>query len=193
MAGHDVARRAMIDSQLRPSGVNAEFVLRRMGAVAREDFVPAAARGFAYMDRAVALGDGRWLAAPIVHGLMLQEAAPRPEDKALLVDGGSGYLAELLRPLVGSLDVIDSSAALAPGRKAGDYDLLLIDGAAEHLPDALVRRMAEGARVIAGVVHAGVTRLAIGRKVRGDVALLPLAELGVPVLPQFAAPKGWSF
>ena len=39
----------------------------------------------------------------------------------------------------------------------------------------------------------GVTRLAIGRKAAGQVALLPLAELGIPVLPEFAAPTGWSF
>ena len=50
------ARKAMIDSQLRTSGVNADFVLSRMGAVARENFVPASARGFAYIDRAIALG-----------------------------------------------------------------------------------------------------------------------------------------
>ena len=99
----------MIDSQLRTSGVNAEFVLRRMDAVARERFVPAAARGFAYIDRAIALGDGRYLAAPVVQGMMLQESRPTLADKALLVDGGSGYLAELLRPLVGSLDVISVS------------------------------------------------------------------------------------
>ncbi len=96
----------MLDSQLRTSGVNAEFVLRRMGEVAREDFVPDSARGFAYIDRAIALGNGRHLAAPVVQGMMLQEADPTTRDKALLVDGGSGYLAELLRPLVGTLEVL---------------------------------------------------------------------------------------
>ena len=40
---YSAARKAMIDSQLRTSGVNEPFVLERMAAVAREDFVPAAA------------------------------------------------------------------------------------------------------------------------------------------------------
>lgn len=191
-AGHEAARRAMIDSQLRTSGVNAEWVLRRMDAVAREDFVPEAARGHAYIDRAIALGNGRYLAAPVVQGMMLQEARPGAADKALLVDGGSGYLAELLRPLVGSLEVIAPEEALAKSRN-GDFTLLVIDGAVEQLPEALVRRLAEGARVVTGRVENGVTRLAIGRKVSGEVALLPLAELGIPALPEFAAPKGWSF
>ena len=69
----------------------------------------------------------------------------------------------------------------------------MIDGAAEQLPDALVRRLAEGARVVTGTVDDGVTRLAFGVKAAGEVALLPLAEIGIPVLPEFAAPKGWSF
>ena len=191
-AGHEAARRAMIDSQLRTSGVNAEWVLRRMDSVAREDFVPASARGHAYIDRAIALGNGRYLAAPVVQGMMLQEARPSAADKALLVDGGSGYLAELLRPLVGSLEVIAPDEAAAKSRK-GDFTLLVVDGAVEQLPDALVRRLAEGARVVTGRVENGVTRLAIGRKTAGEIALLPLLELGMPVLPEFAAPKGWSF
>ena len=192
-AGHYAARRAMIDSQLRTSGVNADFVLRRMGAVAREDFVPESARGFAYIDRAIALGGGRHLAAPVVQGMMLQEARPTAVDKALVVDGGSGYLAELLRPLVGSLEVVTAEQAAGKARKAGDFTLLMIDGAVEQLPDALVRRLADQGRVVTGVVANGVSRLAIGRKAAGQVALLPLAELGIPALSGFAAPKEWSF
>ena len=135
--GFAAARKAMVESQLRVSGVNAGFVLARMGAVPREDFVPDRARGHAYMDRAIALGDGRFLAAPLVNGRMLEEAAPGEGDKALLVDGGSGYMAELLRPLVGSLEVVAPDKAAAKSRKAGDFDLLVIDGAIEQLPAAL--------------------------------------------------------
>ncbi len=198
-AGHEaaqpsLARRAMIDSQLRASGVNAEPVLRRMAEVAREQFVPQSARRFAYIDRAIALGDGRQLAAPVVHGLMLQEARPTAGDKALLVDGGSGYLAELVRPLVGALDILSPADAVAgASSRRGGYTLLLIDGAIEHLPEGLVRRLADDGRVVTGLLANGITRLAVGRKAAGAVALLPIAELGIPVLSEFAAPRGWSF
>lgn len=191
--GQAAARKAMIDSQLRTSGVNAQFVLARMGAVAREDYVPAGARGVAYMDRAIALGNGRRLGAPVVQGLMLQEAHPTQADVALLVDGGSGYLAELLRPLVGSLVVISPADAVTGSPDRSDFTLLLIDGAIEHLPDALGRSLAEGGCVVTGIVRNGLTRLAIGRKAAGEVGLFPLAEIGIPVLPEFAARKGWSF
>ena len=187
------ARKAMIDSQLRTSGVNAEYVLARMGAVAREDFVPENARGIAYIDRAIALGNGRYLAAPVVQGLMLQEARPAESDKALLVDGGSGYMAELLRPLTGSLEVLSPPDAVASSRKRGDFTLLVIDGAIEQLPAALVQRLAEGSRVVTGLVRNGLTRLAVGRKAAGEVSLLALAEIGIPALPEFAAKKQWSF
>ena len=68
-----------------------------------------------------------------------------------------------------------------------------MDGAAEELPDSLTRRLADGGRVLTGLVTKGVTRLAVGRKTAGGVALLPLAELGVPRLTEFDKATGWSF
>lgn len=186
------ARQAMIASQLRTSGVNEPWVLEAMGRVARENFVPEALRHSAYIDRAIPLGDGRFLAAPVVHGKMLAEAEPTLADKALLVGSADGYLATLLRGMVGTLDTVAPEAA---GDAAGEggYSLVMIDGAIEVLPDALAARVAEDGRVVTGLVLRGVTRLASGRKVAGSVSLLPLAELGIPVLPEFAAPKRWSF
>jgi protein-L-isoaspartate(D-aspartate) O-methyltransferase len=187
---NDAARRAMIDSQLRPSGVNEPWVLAAMANVPREDFVPESARAAAYIDRAVPLGDNRFLAAPLVHGRMLAEAAPTAGDKALLISSGSGYLEALLRPLVGSLDVVDAANVK---RKKAAYTLLVIDGAVEQLPDALTAQLANDARIVTGLVERGVTRLAAGRKAAGEVALLPLADIGIPILPEFAAAKSWSF
>lgn len=191
-AGNEAARKAMIDSQLRTSGVNEPWVLAAFAGLAREDFVPAAMRESAYIDRAVPLGDGRFLAAPLVHGRMLAEAAPSAEDNALLVGDSEGYLAALLRPLVGALDAVTPDDA-AKKRRKGPYSLLVVDGAAEELPAALLAQLAEGGRIVCGQVLRGVTRLAAGRKVGGEVALLPLAEIGIPVLPQFAAPRRWTF
>ena len=187
------ARKAMIDSQLRVSGVNEPFVLARMAAVAREDFVPASARAVAYIDRAIPLDNGRRLAAPLFYGMALAEAKPTAQDRALVVDCGAGYLAELLRPRVASVEVIAPEDAVAATRKQGDFTLLAIDGAVEALPAALVKRLDPGARVVTGLVANGVTRLAIGRRSGDEVALLPLAEIGIPRLGEFDQPKGWSF
>jgi protein-L-isoaspartate(D-aspartate) O-methyltransferase len=189
---HAAARQAMIDSQLRVSGVTESFVLSAMGSLAREDFVPQAARDHAYIDRAIPLGQGGALAAPLVQGLMLREAAPRPDDKALLVDGGSGYLAALVEPLVGSLTV-ETPAAAAAKRGKGAFSLLIIDGAIAQLPPGLAAQLVEGGRIVTGLDQRGITRLATGRKVAGAITLLPLADIGIPVLAEFTVPKGWSF
>jgi protein-L-isoaspartate(D-aspartate) O-methyltransferase len=185
------ARRAMIDSQLRTSGVNEPWVLEAMNSVPREDYVPANARAAAYTDRAVPLGNGRFLAAPLVQGRMLAEAVPTTDDTVLLVSANAGYLAALVKPLVGSLEISDVTEGAK--YKKGAYSLILVDGAIEHLPDALAAALAEGGRIVGGLVERGVTRLAVGNKAAGAVAWLPLAEIGIPVLPEFAAPRRWSF
>ena len=190
---HAVARRAMVDSQLRTSGVNARFVLERMLIVPREDFVPENARGTAYMDRAIRLENGGFLPAPVFHGMLLEEASPRVEDKVVVVDGGSGYLTELVRPLVAEVETITAEAAAKGDVQTGDATLLLIDGAIEHLPAMLAGTLADGGRVVTGLVDRSVTRLATGRKVAGSLGLLPLAETGIPRLGQFDKPTGWTF
>ena len=185
------ARRAMIDSQLRVSGVNDPAVLAAMDAVAREDFLPEALKGSAYIDRALPLGDGTALAAPLVHGRLLTEAAPAAGEKTLVISS-TGYLAALARAM--GADVTLLAPADAAGRKkGGPFGLILIDGAAEELPASLSGLLAEGGRVVTGVADKGVTRIAVGQAGPGGIALLNIADIGMPVLPEFAAAKGWSF
>jgi protein-L-isoaspartate(D-aspartate) O-methyltransferase len=188
----DDARKAMIDSQLRTSGVNEPFVLARMGTVAREEFVPEGQRAAAYADRAVRLPGGGALPAPLFHGLMLAEARPEKADRVLVVDGGSGYLPALLEPMVGTLAVVAPDDAVA-GKFSVDPSLVLIEGAIEHLPEALVRKLADGTRIVTGLIERGVTRLAVGRKAGGVLGLVALAETGVPRLAAFDREAGWSF
>ncbi|RIV92327.1 protein-L-isoaspartate O-methyltransferase [Aurantiacibacter xanthus] len=187
------ARRAMIDSQLRTSGVNAPEVLARMNKVPREDFVPESARATAYMDRAIKLDNGGALPAPLVQGAILQEAAPRGSEVAIVVNNGSGYLAELLRPMVAEVIELTPAEALAAGTGGKPADLLLVDGAAEQLPEALLARLADDARIVTGTVEGGVTRLAIGRLTDGKAALFPVQDMGIPRIAAFDAPKGWTF
>lgn len=187
-----IARRAMIDSQLRTSGVNEEYVLARMLAVPREDFLPAEKAAVAYIDRAVSLGQAGHLAAPLFYGKLLLEAAPARDERVLVVEGGTGYLAELLRPLVAELATV-SAADAAAGKVSGTWSLIVVDGAIEQLPDALAACLAEDGRIVAGLVLRQVTRLATGRKVGGKLVLQPVEDLGIPVLHAFDAPKGWTF
>jgi len=186
------ARRAMIDSQLRVSGVNDPAVLTAFAAIAREDFVPADLKTAAYIDRALPLAGGHKLAAPLVYGRILTEAALLPSDTVLVVSP-SGYLAALVETFGCTVDRMEPAAAAATRKSAAGVGVILIDGAIEQLPVGLAARLAEGGRIVTGLVERGVTRLAVGTKAAGEVSLLPLAEIGIPVLAEFAAPKAWSF
>lgn len=194
IADSRAARRAMIDSQLRTSGVNEEFALARMMAVPREAYLPAEKSPLAYIDRSIRLDGGAHLAAPLFYGKLLIEAEPSEDDKVLIIEGGTGYLADLLRPLVGPIDTVSAEdAAKGQFSADGNYSLVLIDGAIEELPQAVSDAIEENGRIAGGLLLRGVTRLASGRKVAGQVAFLPVEDLGIPILHAFDKPKGWSF
>lgn len=204
------ARRAMIDGQLRVSGVNDPVLLAVIAAVPREVYVPLAQRSVAYIDRRLPLGHGRCLNPPLTNALMLSEAAPAQDDEALLIGGGTGYLAALLAPLTARLTVVESVpalAAMAPHKAghwfegplaagapdAAPFSLIVVDGAVEQVPPAIEAQLAEGGRLVTGLVERGVTRLAVGRKEAGTFGLLPLRECDIAPLSEFVQPKGWRF
>ena len=187
------ARKAMIDSQLRTSGVNEEFALARMMAVPREDFLPADKAQLAYIDRSVTLGADAHLASPLFYGKLLLEAAPRKDDSVLIVESGTGYLAELVRPLVAGVTTVSVEDAAKGALPEGVFSLILIDGAVEQLPEAFANALEDGGRVVSGLLLRAVTRLASGRKVAGQLTLEPVEDIGVPVLSAFNRPKGWTF
>nr|WP_298931802.1 protein-L-isoaspartate O-methyltransferase [uncultured Erythrobacter sp.] len=188
------ARRAMIDSQLRTSGVNEEFALARMLAVPREDFLPEDKTPQAYTDRSIALGNDAYLGSPLFYGKLLLEADPDKSDNVLIVEGGTRYLAELLRPLVGSIDTMPAAdAAAGKPPKGAAYSLVVVDGAIEQMPETIAGCVAEGGRIVSGLLLRQVTRLAAGRKVAGHLSLQPVEDIGIPVLHAFDKPKSWTF
>lgn len=212
--GAAAMRAAMIDSQLRTNDVIDPDVVAAMAAVPREAFVPAALSGVAYMDRAIALGDGRALNPPLVTGRLLVEAAVQPGMRVLLVGAATGYTAALLAKLGAEVHAVEERADLieaaraaagdsaiawtqgplaAGAPKAAPFDRIIIEGAVETLPDALVAQLAEGGRIVAARRDGSVSRLVQGVKAGGTVALRAFADMDVAPLPGFAAPKGFRF
>lgn len=179
-------RRAMVDSQLRTSGVSAPWVIAAMGSVARENFAPATLRSNAYMDRALPLGEGRTLNPPLATGLMLEAADVAVDDNVLLVGVPRGYVAALLAGRVSSLVTVEGLADLPEAKRKSPFSLILIDGAVEELPDSLLALAQEDARIVTGIAERGVTRLASGHVRDGKVALRPFADTEIAALPGFA-------
>ena len=183
------ARRAMIDSQLRPQGVSDPAVLAGMGGVPREQFVPEAARAAAYFDRPVDLGEGKALMPPAALGRLIMELEPRPGERALVVGPGNGYATKVLEQLDLTVDSAESHQAVGKAI----YDLILIDGAVEEVPAGLVARLSPGGRLGTAIADNGVTRLAIGRVSNGILGLRRFADAEVPVLSAFTRPRVFTF
>lgn len=200
----------MVDTQLRPDGVNYPPVVEAMAVVPREEFVAAEARPQAYIDRSVPMGDGRLMSPPAVLGKLLTEMAPLRGERALVVGCGTGYSAAVLARIGLSVTGLECSPALAArAREAGidvvegpleeglkakaPYALVLIDGAVQHIPAAIIAQLTDHGRLGTALIDRGVSRLAVGRRAGTGFGVYTMADAGAAPLPGFAAPRAFTF
>lgn len=210
MSDTSLARRAMVDSQLRPEAVTDRGVLAAMGSVERERFVPDRHKSLAYFDRPLPVGAGRTMMPPAALGRLLSELAPVAGERALVVGSGSGYSAALLAEIGLDVTALESDQALADaaiqagvatnvGELAGGwaagapYDLILVDGAVEQIPAALTNQLSPRGRLGGALTDRGVTRLVVGRMSGGALGLVTISDADVAVLPGFARPRAFTF
>lgn len=208
-------RTAMVASQLRTNAVSDARVIATMANVPREHFVSPQMAPFAYRDDLIALGGGRSLNLPIATGRLLTEAQLLPSDHVLLIGAASGYTAAVLAELVASVVAVEVDPALvAQARMAlganeritlveapleggyperAPYDVMIVDGAVERIPDALVAQVRPGGRIVGGINDKGVTRLAAGRRSEGGFAMIDFADVDCCLLPGFATPARFTF
>lgn len=208
-------RTAMVASQLRTNAVSDARVVGAMATVPREAFVAEAKAPFAYRDDLVALSGGRSLNLPIATGRLLTEARLQLTDRVLLIGAATGYTAAVLAELVASVVAVEVDPALAAQARAilgvneriavvegplerghvdgAPYDVMVIDGAVEHLPDMLVAQVRPNGRIVGGINDNGVTRLASGRRSEGGFAMIDFADINCCLLPGFAKPARFTF
>lgn len=211
----EAMRHAMVASQLRTNAVNDPRVVEAMARVAREDFLPEAHRAIAYRDTLLPLAGGRRHNSPLVIGRLLTAAEIRPTDNVLLIGAAGGYAAALLASLARTVVAVEEEPSLAALARTAlapyanvepvegplaagypaeaPYDLLVVDGAVEELPVALVEQLAPGGRAVTGVVDRGVTRLAMGRRTEGGFGLTDFADIECAVLPGFERLRTFQF
>lgn len=210
MQDYSLARRAMVDSQLRPEAVTDRGVLAAMASVERERFVPESAKALAYFDRPLPLTKDRAMMPPAALGRLLSELAPRAGERALVVGSGTGYSAALLQAIGLEAVALESDEALAASaREAGietvsgaladgwkgsaPYDIILLDGAVEEIPATLIKQLSADGRLAGAIVDRGVTRLVVGRAAGGSLGLRTLADADVDILPGFERPRAFTF
>lgn len=211
------ARKNMIECQLRPNKVSDEELLAAMSAVPRESFVPAGLQTLAYLDEDLRLGEGRWLMEPVVMARLIQELQLGASDVVLDIASGTGYAAAVMARLSGTVfalenegelrneaarlhselvldNVIPVEGSLAEGcAEHAPYSAILIEGAVERIPDAILAQLADHGRLAAVVVEEGIGRATVIRKDAGHLSRRVVFDAYVPVLGDFRMTPGFVF
>ena len=218
MPDYATARLNMVENQIRTNRVTDERLLAAITEVPRERFVPKRLQGNAYVDQDLALGDGRYLMEPVVFARLLQAAAIGPGDVVLDIGCGTGYSAAVLGKLAGTVVALESDAALAKQAievlteldvdnaavvegpldegypRQAPYDVIVLGGSVDAVPDAITDQLSEGGRLVAVVnVAPSVGNIEVIHRLRGRLSRRQLFDAAVPVLPGFAVEHGFVF
>ncbi len=92
---HKSDRKILIE-QLISKGITDKNVLKAMGEIKREKFIPDAIKHYAYNDVALPIGHGQTISQPYTVAFMTQLLELKPKSKVLEIGTGSGYQAALL-------------------------------------------------------------------------------------------------
>lgn len=166
------ARGRMVEHQLRRRGISDERVLRAMGRVPRELFVPEDLRQYAYEDGALSIGHGQTISQPFIVATICALLSLDGDERVLDVGTGSGYQAAVLAELAAEVVTIERVPELAEGARAalaeagydrvdvriGDGSLgiperapfaaIAVAAAAPSVPPALYSQLEEGGRLV---------------------------------------------
>jgi protein-L-isoaspartate(D-aspartate) O-methyltransferase len=206
MAGEDespeVARRRMVDQQLRTRDIFDPRVLAAMGKVPRHLFVERTLEAYAYEDRPLSIGAGQTISQPYIVALMTQLLQVQPSHRILEVGTGSGYQAAVLAELAAEVYTIEIIPLLAEGARArletlgyrnvhvrqGDgyegwrefapYDAIVVTAGAPQIPPPLIEQLREGGRIAIPVGGAMMTQeLIVGEKRGGKLQTRSVAPV----------------
>ncbi len=211
------ARRNMVESQLRPNKVTDPALLDALASVPRELFVPEPLRGVAYVDEDIPLGRGRFLMEPMILGRLLELAAVRPSDAALVVGAGLGYSAAVLARIAGRVVALEGDPELAQqaaqmlrtlgvsnvvlvegplaegAPRQAPFDVILFDGAVDRVPPAILDQLADEGRLVVVIRSSGIGRATLMTRQAGIMAGRVAFDAAVPRLPGFEPAPAFIF
>ena len=209
------ARRMMVDCQVRTADVTDPDLIAAMLAVPRERFAPATVAEQAYVDNDLPLGGGRALLKPMVLAKLIQAARVRSTDHVLDVGCGTGYSSAVLARLAGSVVALEEDQSLAQQAKqalagieeivsatgpliagwaaAAPYDVILLNGSTEVVPETLGRQLKPDGRLVAVFGPAFAGNAMVYRQIEDHLVGRPIFDAAARVLPGFVAAPGFVF
>ncbi|MCW1952462.1 MAG: protein-L-isoaspartate O-methyltransferase [Octadecabacter sp.] len=217
MADYQTRRTMMVDTQVRPSDVTKFPIIDALLSVPREDFVPDAKREAAYIGENIEIGAGRVLLESRTFAKMLEAADIQPSDVVLDLGCGLGYSTAILAQLADFVVAVEDEAgraeeaqqnlsdhgidnaavfegALVDGAaKNGPYDVILVQGAVEQVPENLLAQVKDGGRIVAIFAEGALGVVRVGRKIDGTVNWRMSFNASAPVLADFAKEASFSF
>lgn len=207
----------MVASQIRPSNVRDQRVIAAMASIPRENFVPKAKKGVAYVDHDIEIKPGRYLMEPRVLAKLTDAAEIQDSDFVLEIGPGTGYSTAVLAALseaVVALEEdpeltekatamleklgIDNVAVISGKHNEGvpsqaPYQVIFINGAVERVPEALLEQLEDGGRLACVMLENGVGHARLYTKFHGDVGSRRLFDANVEPLPGFKAEQEFVF
>lgn len=213
-------RRAMVDAQVRANDVTDLRIVAAMLETPRERFVPAPLRNFAYIDDDLLVKEGapaRYLMEPMVLAKLLQAAEIGPDALVLDVGAASGYSTAVLAKLAGQVVALEEDAELAGQGSSqlvelgllnaayvqgpltagwpseAPYDVILLNGSVDSVPEALLAQLKPGGRLVAVVGHGRAGRASVFTNTTGGIGSRIVFDAAVPALPGFEARPGFVF
>ncbi len=200
----------MVDTQVRPSDVTKFPIIDAMLHVPRELFVPDALREAAYMDDDIPLGGNRVILAPRTLAKLLDALDIQPDELVLDLGCALGYSAAVIARLAEAVVALEEDASMASeaetllaeanadnvavvegaliegSAKHGLYDVIVVEGAVEEVPSALLDQLKDGGRIGCVVMDGALGQCRIGYKTDDGVSWRFAFNATAPILPGFS-------
>lgn len=216
MSDFAARRTTMVDTQVRTSDVTKFPVIDAMLTIPREEFVPASRRSVAYSGENLDIGHGRVLLEPRTLAKMVDALDIQPDELVLDLACGYGYSAAVMARMAEAVVAIEDDAELASEAEQrlseagidnvavlhapltegapnqGPYDVILIEGAVQDIPAAIVEQLREGGRVAALFVEGALGVARIGTRQNGQLSWRYSFNAKAPMLPGFGLQRGFA-
>lgn len=216
MTDYAARRTMMVDTQIRPSDVTKFPIIDAMLSVPREDFVPSDKIEAAYVGDNVSLGGSRVVLEPRTLAKMLDALDITRDELVMDLGCGLGYSSAVIAQMAAAVVAVEEDEALAEDAQAalsqagadnvilhtgtladgaaahGPYDVIVLEGAVEHMPDAILAQLKDGGRIAALFAEGELGVVRVGYKIDGDMNWRFAFNAGAPVLPGFERHRAFT-